>query len=189
MSNDFMKMAVVLAVAAPVFTTGVQNHWFARGAEALHKLTAPGLDAQQPAHAAVNIAQQKARAAQTGWGLVELTADGLNQYQTDIEINGVRIHALVDTGASHIFMTSEDARALNFDPPRSAYTATSSTANGMVRNAPVQLNEVRVGSIVVRDIDAFVAQPGAQQITLLGMSFLKKLSSFQVADGRFVMKQ
>jgi aspartyl protease family protein len=121
--------------------------------------------------------------------VVELTPDSLSQYRARVEINGARINALVDTGASHVFLTAEDARLLNIDPPASAYTARSQTANGVALNAPTRLREVRVGDIVVYDVEAFVAQPGRSQISLLGMSFLKKLSSFQVSDGQFVMKQ
>ena len=111
------------------------------------------------------------------------------QFRTEVEIDGTRIHALVDTGASQVLLSAEDARAINIDPPASAYTAIAQTANGAVNFAPVRLRELRVGGITVYDVEGLVARPGQTAVSLLGMSFLRKLSSFQVADGHFVMKQ
>jgi aspartyl protease family protein len=190
MSNDFMKMAAVLAIAAPVLTAGLQNHWFSRGMETLHTMTAPRGDAQpEQAYSQYAAAPRAAPSPHSSWGVVELPAGQNSHYLADVEVSGGRIRAVVDTGASYVSLTAEDARALNIDPPRDAYNVKMSTANGIVQDAYVRLSEVRVGSIVIHDVDALVAPPGAQTITLLGMSFLKKLSSFQVADGRFVMKQ
>jgi aspartyl protease family protein len=106
-----------------------------------------------------------------------------------MEINGARIHVLVDTGASHVLLTAEDAHAANIDPPASAYTAAVQTANGTAMLAPTRLRELRVGQISVSNVEALVARPGQTAISLLGMSFLRKLTSFQVADGHFLMKQ
>lgn len=191
MSNNFMKTAVFLAIAAPVLTTGLQNHWFTMGSAPAPALTAQRGDAQRAAQGNPQFASMTPSAAKPrpSWGVVELSPDQSAQYQTDVEISGSRVHALVDTGAYTVLLKAEDARALNIDPPRSAYTVSSATANGSVQIAPVHLREIRVGSIVVYDVEAAVAPPGAANITLLGMSFLKKLSSFQVADGQFVMKQ
>jgi len=147
--------------------------------------TAP--TAAYPARAATY--QAPAPRASSGWGMVELAPDPQAQFHARVEINGVRIESLVDTGASSVALTADDAHLLNIDLPASAYTVRGQTANGEAAFAPVRLSEVRVGGIVVYDVEAVVAQPGKLFNTLLGMSFLKKLSSFQVADGRFVMKQ
>jgi aspartyl protease family protein len=191
MSNDIMKVAVILAVAAPVFATGLQNRWFQQGAEAFHSLNSPQGAAQRPvlANGQLAAAPQAAPVTRSSWGVVELSAGENSHYFTDAEVGGSHIRTVVDTGASYISLRAEDARALNIDPPPDAYKVPVGTANGTAYDAFVRLPEVRVGSIVIHDVDALVAPPGAQTITLLGMSFLKKLSSFQVADGRFVMRQ
>jgi aspartyl protease family protein len=187
MLGDVMKMAMALMVMSVLTVGAMQNHWFGQ----LAGLTPP--QQQQPqAPAAAPPSGYPARQASpptSRWGVVELTPDQQAQFHAPVEINGARIDALVDTGASHVYLKAEDARLLNVDPPASAYTARSETANGVAMSAPVRLREVRVGGIVVYDVEAFVAQPGATNSTLLGMSFLKRLSGFQVADGRFVMKQ
>ena len=189
MVNDIAKLAATFAVMALLLVAGIQNHWFVSGGAALHEFFAPRGDA--PAQAAnYGAAQQEpAPEPQSSWGVVELPAAQNSHYVADIEISGSHIRGLVDTGASFLSLTAEDARTLNIDPPQADYKVKMSTANGIVQDAYVRLPEVRVGSIVVYDVDALVAPPGAQTVTLLGMSFLKKLSSFQVADGRFVMKQ
>jgi aspartyl protease family protein len=177
MLGDIMKMAMALMLMSLVMVSALKDHWFA------------GLLPPPPAAATAAAAPAPAAPAHSGWGVVELAPDALSQYRARIEINGARIDALVDTGASHVLLTAEDARLLNIDPPASAYTVRSQTANGVALNAPARLREIRIGDIVVNDVQAFVAQPGKAPVTLLGMSFLKKLSNFQVADGRFVMRQ
>jgi len=180
MLGDVLKMAVALLVMSVLTVSALKERWFSR----LFQIAAP------PAPAVVApVAQAPKPAPARPWGQVELSPDSLSQYRARVEINGARIDALVDTGASHVFLTAEDARLLNIDPPSQAFTAKSQTANGVALNAPVRLREIRVGDITVYDVQAFVAQPGKAQISLLGMSFLSKLSKFQVADGKFVMKQ
>ena len=197
MFNDFAKMAFFIGVIAVLAAAGMQNHWFERGGAAVQVLMAPRAGAAPaPGAAGQNYALNYAttatsapRAPHPSWGTMEISPDANAQYQTEVEINGVRIHALVDTGATFVALTAEDARALNIDPPPSAYTMRMSTANGAAFAAPVHLRQARVGDITVYDVDAVVHQPGTLWMSLLGMSFLKKLSSFQNADGRLVMKQ
>ena len=64
-----------------------------------------------------------------------------------------------------------------------------STANGTVMAAPVRLKEVRIGGIAMRDIEAVVLPAGRLKGTLLGMSFLRRLASFQIAGGSLILKQ
>ncbi len=185
--EQIAKLAVVVGLSALLFVAAVQNHWFARGADRLQAVPAPrGAEAIAPQGPR---ASAMASAAHFGFGVVELEPDRNAQYRTDVEIDGARIQALVDTGATYVVLSAEDARALNIDPPVSAYTVQAHTANGTALLALTRLREVRVGEITVSDVEALVAKPGQTSVSLLGMSFLKKLASFQVADGRFMMKQ
>jgi aspartyl protease family protein len=184
------KIVAALVVVALLSVAALQDHWFERGGGVLRALLAPRPEAivVQPAPGVLT-APAARPGSRAGSGVVELSPDRNAQYATDIEIDGARIHALVDTGASHVMLTAEDARAANIDPPASAYTAAVQTANGTVMLAPTRLRELRVGQISVSNVEALVARPGQPGISLLGMSFLRKLSSFQVADGHFLMKQ
>jgi aspartyl protease family protein len=122
-------------------------------------------------------------------GVVEIKPDRDGHYRTDIDIDGTSVRALVDTGATFVALTAEDARRLDIDPPASAFTIPTRTANGTSKVARVRLREISVGDITIYNVDAVVAQPGALYISLLGMSFLRKLESFQLAEGLFIMKQ
>jgi aspartyl protease family protein len=188
------KIASALALVGLMSFVAVQNQWAQRGGDALSELIAANgwrsAPAAAPALALAGANGANARAVyRSGQGVVEIKPDRNAQFTTDIEINGARIHALIDTGASHVVLTADDARAVNIDPGPSAYKVTAQTANGVAYLAPTKLRALRVGEITEYNVDALVAKPGQTGITLLGMSFLKNLSSFQVADGRFVMKQ
>lgn len=131
----------------------------------------------------------RAAISQPNYGEVEIKSDRDGQYRTEMEIDGTSVRALVDTGATFVCLTAEDARRLGIDPPSSAFTIVARTANGIAKVAHVRLRQIGVGDITVHDIDAVVAQPGALQISLLGMSFLRKLRSFQVDGGRLLLNQ
>ncbi len=179
------KIAFFLGLIALLFAGAVQNGGFLalRPQAAAEQAAAARPVPENPTPPAM------AAASHASFGVVELEPDRNAQYQTDIEIDGTSLHAMVDTGATFVTLTAEDARQLNIDPPASAFNMQMQTANGTSRVARVSLREIRIDDITVHDVDALVARPGALNISLLGMSFLKKLESFQVADGRFVMKQ
>ena len=103
-------------------------------------------------------------------------------------INGRSVEMVFDTGASSVVLTAEDAAAagLSFGPEDFAVGVT--TANGQTTAAPARIDRVAVGNIVVRDVRALVARPGAMSQSLLGMSFLERLKSFGVENGKLVLK-
>jgi len=69
-----------------------------------------------------------------------------------------------------------------------SYTVNVDTANGRTRAAPVVLDRIAVGSIVERAVPALVAQPAQLKVTLLGMSFLNRLQSWEVRGDHLVMR-
>jgi aspartyl protease family protein len=102
-------------------------------------------------------------------------------------VNGARVTFLFDTGASVVVLTANDARragvmtgGLEFDVP-------VSTANGAALAAEVRLDEIAVGPIVMRNVPALVARPGALNESLLGMSFLERLRSYSVERDRLIL--
>lgn len=119
-----------------------------------------------------------------------VVADAVGQFSTDAEINGSRIYKmLVDTGATTVALSYEDASAVGVFPAPADYKFQVQTANGVARVAQVKLNDVRVGNLVVHDVDALVGERGALSSSLLGMTFLSKLSKFEVESGALVLKQ
>ncbi|MCK3780723.1 TIGR02281 family clan AA aspartic protease [Ensifer sesbaniae] len=101
-------------------------------------------------------------------------------FETGVTINGKDISMLVDTGASSIALTYEDAERIGLDPENLSYIVTVMTANGRAQAAPVMLEEISVGPITRRNIGATVAAKGRLDQSLLGMSFLSTLDMLQM---------
>jgi aspartyl protease family protein len=113
----------------------------------------------------------------------EIAANPLGHFITIAEIEHTAIRVLVDTGASVVAMSYEDAEAAGLAPRTLTYDAPVATANGQVEGARVLLERVMIGNVLVRDVEGIVLPKGAYDGTLLGMSFLNKLSRFRVEDG------
>lgn len=101
------------------------------------------------------------------------------------DVNGARITMLVDTGASTVVLKPADAERAGIDVGNLSFTVPVSTANGTAYAAPVRLRKVGVGEIVLDDIEALVAKPGTLNESLLGMSFLRRLRSYEFS-GEFL---
>jgi aspartyl protease family protein len=86
---------------------------------------------------------------------------------------------MVDTGASTVVLRTADAERAGIDVSNLAYTTPVNTANGVTYAAPVRLRSVAVGDIVLHDIEALVSKPGKLSESLLGMSFLRRLRSYE----------
>ena len=112
-------------------------------------------------------------------------ADARGHVVVDAVVNGAEIRLLVDTGASLVTLTPADARAAGIDPEELAYTHRAATANGPVRMAPVTLREVRIGRLTVADVPAAVIENLGT--SLLGQSFLGRLKSYEMRDGKLTL--
>lgn len=95
------------------------------------------------------------------------------------EINGVSLVMLVDTGASTVVLRPADAQRLGIDPDKLRYNVPVQTANGTTYAASVRLKQFAVGTIVFNDVEALVSKAGALRDSLLGMSFLNRLRSYE----------
>ena len=94
-------------------------------------------------------------------------------------INGQPMTLLVDTGASTVVLKPADAARAGIDTRSLGYTAAVQTANGTTYAAPVRLRSIAIGPIELRDVEALVAKPGSINENLLGMSFLRRLRSYE----------
>ena len=95
------------------------------------------------------------------------------------DVNGVSVNMVVDTGASTIVLTQEDAGRLGFDIAQLVYSVPVQTANGRSFAAKVRLPGVSVGAVRVTNVEALIARPGSLHQSLLGMSFLSRLRSYE----------
>lgn len=113
----------------------------------------------------------------------ELKADRNGHYVTEADINGTSILVMVDTGATGVALSYEDAEKAGLRPHGLDFDIPINTANGVVKAARVTLRRVEVDNVRVRDVDGLVLPEGAMRGSLLGMSFLGRLSSFKIENG------
>jgi aspartyl protease family protein len=103
------------------------------------------------------------------------------------EIDGEPMTLLVDTGASFVTLTQEDAIDIGIDPAALAFVVPIRTANGMIKTASIKLDRIAIGPIERRDVPALVAPEGALDQSLLGLSFLDTLHGYAVNGDRLVL--
>jgi aspartyl protease family protein len=113
-------------------------------------------------------------------------ADG---FIANSEINGQSMTALVDSGAATVVLRQSDAEKAGIDIHSLTFDTPLKTANGTSYLAPVRLKSVRIGNIVADDVEALVAKPGTLNENLLGMSFLRRLASYEVAGDFVTLRQ
>ncbi len=119
---------------------------------------------------------------------VEVARTGAGDFDIAAQINGARVQMVLDTGASSVVLTQDDAKAAGLPLDLLNYSVGIDTANGRTRAAPVTLDHIAVGSLEEKSVDALVVQPGQLKTSLLGMSFLNRLQSWQVNGDRLVLK-
>ncbi len=178
MVKDLATAAIVIVFASAI------------GAQYLGDKTQGGHIAPGPAEEHANMQQEAPveKAAAPGSGrVVVLESDGRGHFAAALEVNGARFDALVDTGASVIALPKSVAGKIGLFPAESAYSTAVKTANGEVRAAPVMLEMVRLGGIEVRGVEAVILPDESLGAVLLGMSFLRRLTSFSIKDDRLTL--
>ncbi len=117
-----------------------------------------------------------------------LQADARGHYVTEIGIDGRPTRAVVDTGATGIAFSRNEAERLGI-AWQGGRPITVQTAAGPRPGYVVTLDSVQVGGIVLRQVDAIVSSvPDAPAITLLGMSFLGRLEMKQQGNQLLLMQ-
>ncbi len=109
-------------------------------------------------------------------------------YYLTLEVNDQPIRFVIDTGASQVVLSQDDAVRLGFDIPDLDFTGTAFTANGLVRTAPVTLPLVTLGDIEDRNIPA-VVNAGAMDTSLLGMTYLGLYDRIEISNGELVLNR
>ena len=175
MMRIFLLAGIVsgIAVAVPKIVDG--------------QLTLKTPERQESTAAAETAAPEPASAAYVGGRDVVLTADSRGHFQGDFRINGRSVSGLIDTGATAVAINRSTARKVGVFLSPAMFKYRVMTANGAVKAARVELTSVELKSIRIRNVEAYVLDDDSLAATLIGMSFLNRLSSYRARDGKLVL--
>ena len=130
----------------------------------------------------------RAVTAKPGTPQAVLTADARGHHRTFATVDGRNFQVMVDTGASFVALTEMDAGNLGFRPRPQDFTVVLKTANGEIRGARYLIPRLAIGEVSVRNVEAVVLPRGALGISLLGQSFLRQLSGYELAQGKLILR-
>lgn len=122
---------------------------------------------------------QHVEARQIGETAVRIRRRGDGHFVAKLKVGSNSFSALVDTGASTVVLRAADAKAIGLDLERLSYNVPVQTANGIAYAAAVRLAHIGIGPLQLEGVDALVAKSGALKESLLGISFLRRLRSYE----------
>lgn len=120
---------------------------------------------------------------------VLVPADERGHFLAAFKVNGRQIDAMIDTGATVVALNLSTARKAGISLNSGDFTHEVETANGKAKVAVIQIADIAIGRIALRDVQAVVLEDKALQTNLIGMSFLKRLGKYQVEDGSLLLVQ
>lgn len=129
---------------------------------------------------------QPATTAGSRAAFIDKESDG--HFWTRADVGGTQVKFMVDTGASIVALTYFDAQRLGLKPEELDFDSEIRTAGGLTYGAPVTLPSIRVGRVVIKDVPAVILRTELEQ-SLLGMTFLSELHSYEVRQGQMIIRQ
>jgi aspartyl protease family protein len=103
------------------------------------------------------------------------------------EVNGTTVKFLVDTGASDIVLSPDDAARIGIDLSRLSFTGRYETANGEGRGARYTVDRLQIGPVKFFDVPVSINQ-AKMSASLLGMAFLKRMKSFEMKGRKLTLR-
>ncbi|EAQ13643.1 MULTISPECIES: TIGR02281 family clan AA aspartic protease [Maritimibacter] len=119
-------------------------------------------------------------------GVVEVPRRPDGHFYLTLEVDGTPVNFVVDTGASQVVLSMDDARRVGLNPDDLPFIGTAMTANGEVRTAPTTVDEMVLGDITERDVRVYVNE-GAMDMSLLGMTYLRRFDRIEIADDMLIL--
>lgn len=166
---------------------GVVGALCAMGGARMLNAVAAGRPSEPPAVAVATAAPDPPPAPTLDSGEASIAKSSDGHFWAEADVDGHPVRFLIDTGATAVALTADDARNLGIDPSSLQYQYTVMTANGPARAAQVKLGVVSVGRAQVSDVQAFVIDKGLET-SLLGMSYLGRLNKFEATQDAMVLK-
>lgn len=116
-----------------------------------------------------------------------LTASEDGSFYVHGVVNGLPMHFVIDTGATDIVLSPDDAKRIGLNVTELNYFHSFETAHGVGHGAPATVARLSVGSFSLTDVPVTVNDT-PMSTSLLGLAFLKKLDSFEVRGDRLTLK-
>ena len=157
------------------------------GGSVAERLAAAPAGGTDPSATNLAVVENAPEPTAQGWG-GEFTLDrrGDGHFYADVVIDGTSTNMLVDTGASVIALTGQDAASLGLSWDSSQVRPVAQGASGAVHGVHTVLPRVSLGQFEARNVAAIIVPEGLG-ISLLGQSFLSQVKSVQIADDRMVL--
>ena len=118
---------------------------------------------------------------------VAVRSNPLGHFEVSGLINGQPTQFLADTGATFVALTYETAEQIGLRPNSLKFSGRTKTANGIAKVAPIIIDEIEVGGISIRNVNALVSEQGKLSVNLLGMSFMGKLDRVEMSKGNLIL--
>ncbi len=124
----------------------------------------------------------------TANGELRLNRQDDGHFHAQIEVGGVAIPVLVDTGATVLALTDSDAARAGIRPPDSAFNQRVETAGGWQLVAPVTIDRLRLGNHELHGVQAVVMRGDTMGRSLLGQSVLNRMNSITIEGGQMRLR-
>lgn len=98
------------------------------------------------------------------------------------------VEFMIDTGASVVALTYKDAQKMGLQPDKLDYRWEIRTAGGITMGASVVIDSIQISQVKVENVEAMVLRSDLEQ-SLLGMSFLRELYSYEFRGERMIIQQ
>ena len=115
---------------------------------------------------------------------LDRSADG--HFYADVEINGTMVHMLVDTGASIVALSRDDAQSAGIATSIGMNDVIGEGADGAVHGEVVRIERMRLGDTSADGVDAVVLNAGG--MSLLGQDFLQRFASVEIKEDRMILR-
>ena len=155
-------------------------------------LAVPGGPLDQPAGAPAQVGEQLpladsalTEAPQWSDGVI-LQREGDGHFYADVQVDGSMIRMLVDTGASVVALTADDAVAMGLEWSEDDVAPVAQGASGPVYGVNTQIERMSVGGNEATNVRAIIITHGAG-MSLLGQSFLSTLGQVRIAGDSMIL--
>lgn len=180
MGNTVLRDVVVIGAVGTALALGFANKDKLYAIAGLTPPAAP-VETVQAAEAKPSVTRQSGSVV----SIPKSRTDG--QFWTDARVNTGHVKFLVDTGASSVALTLNDAKKAGIRTRDLTYNVPIATAGGRNMAAYVELKSISVGAITLRNVRALVVPEGLDT-SLLGMTYLGQLQKVEATPNALLLR-